>query len=104
SELSQYGGYNRGENMNYTMYGTDGLMNRLSGGLNINYDIEKKLKTNLMYNYNQINWYTDNEIDAYSFYDDIQEQTHSKSNSQTNNFEHKLRGFEIGRASCRERV
>ena len=79
--------------MNYTMYGTDGLMNRLSGGLNINYDIEKKLKTNLMYNYNQINWYTDNEIDAYSFYDDIQEQTHSKSNSQTNNFEHKLRGF-----------
>lgn len=93
SELSQYGGYNRGENMNYTMYGTDGLMNRLSGGLNINYDVEKKLKTNLMYNYNQVNWYTDNEIDAYSFYDDVQEQSQSKSNSQTNNFEHKLRGF-----------
>lgn len=93
SELSQYGGYNRGENMNYTMYGTDGLMNRLSGGLNINYDVEKKLKTNLMYNYNQVNWYSDSEIDAYSFYDDVQEQSQSKSNSQTNNLEHTLRSL-----------
>lgn len=93
SELSQYGGYDRGENMRFIRYGTDGLMNQLSAGVNVNYDIEKKLKTNLMYNYGQINFYSDTESSAHSFYDEILERSAGTNNSQNDQFSHELRGF-----------
>src|SRR5690606_34336056 len=53
SELNEHGGMNGSENQSFTNYGTSGLMNQISAGVNINYDIEKKLKVNLMYNYGQ---------------------------------------------------
>lgn len=93
SELSQHGGYGRGENMRFTRYGSNGLINQLSAGVNINYDIAKKLKTNLMYNYGQNNFYSDSENKGNSFYDDIREQSQGVTNSETGQFNHELRGF-----------
>src|SRR5690606_8898079 len=51
SELGQYGGLSRAENMSFAMMSYGGLQNKISTGLNVNYDIGKKLKTNLMYSF-----------------------------------------------------
>lgn len=93
SELNRYGGYDRAENNQYTYYGSDGLMNQMSAGLNINYDIEKKLKTNVMYNFGQRNYDSDRQSNSNSFYNEIQENSNSVSTWENNNYNHELRGF-----------
>lgn len=93
SELSRYGGYGRAENNRFMAYGSNGLMNQVSAGVNVNYDIAKKLKVNLMYNYGQRNYYNDNRYNSQSFYNEIQEESLSKNHSENNQFNHELRGF-----------
>lgn len=93
SELSRYGGYGRGENNRFVSYGSNGLMNQISAGVNINYDIAKKLKANLMYNYGQRNYDSDSRNNSQSFYDEIREESLSTSRSESDQFEHEIRGF-----------
>lgn len=93
SELNEHGGMNRAENQNYASYGTNGLMNQISAGVNINYDIEKKLKVNLMYNYVQHDYYYDSRNEVNSFYNEIAEQLSNTDNSNNSRFTHELRGF-----------
>lgn len=93
AELSQYGGYGRAENNNMVMYGSRGLINQMSTGVNINYDIAKKLKTNLMYNFKRNNNYNRSENDGKSFYNDIQEESSSSYNNESADNNHEIRAF-----------
>lgn len=93
SELSRYGGFGRAENNRFVMYGSNGLMNQISAGINVNYDIAKKLKANLMYNYGQRNYYSDSRNNSQSFYNEIREESLSTNRSENDQFEHEIRGF-----------
>lgn len=93
SELNEHGGMNRSENRSFTNYGTSGLMNQISAGVNINYDIEKKLKVNLMYNYGQHDFYYDSRSESNSFYNEIAEQNSNNNTSNDSRYTHELRGF-----------
>ncbi|MGH2624794.1 MAG: carboxypeptidase regulatory-like domain-containing protein, partial [Sphingobacterium sp.] len=93
SELSQYGGYGRAENNNMVMYGSNGLINQMSAGVNVNYDIAKKLKTNLMYNFRRNHFYNRSEHNGMSFYDDIQEESTSFGNNDNYSNAHEVRAF-----------
>ncbi len=93
SELAQYGGMNRAENNSsgYMSYG--GLQNKISLGINANYDIEKKLKTNLMYTFEQQKDYVDNKGVSSNFYESITEIASNHNNSTFKNDAHKIRAF-----------
>lgn len=93
SELSEHGGMGRAENHNYVRYGNNGLMNQISAGINVNYDIKKKLKTNLMYNFRQNDFYDDSENNSEIFLNDIQENSTGKSNNENQNSNHELRAL-----------
>lgn len=92
-ELGEYGGYNRGESMNYSYWGTNGLMNQISAGINVNYDIKDKLKTNLMYNFGKMSFYSDSENKSNNFYDEIEEQSAGKSYSENDRYTHEIKSL-----------
>ncbi len=93
SELSQYGGLGRAENNNssYMYYG--GIQNHISTGINVNYDIQKKLKTNLMYNFEQQNDYTDNRRITNSYYGEVVENGQHLSKYDYRRNTHTIRVF-----------
>lgn len=93
SELSQQGGFGRAENnsSSYSFYG--GLQNNVSGAVNINYDIAKKLKTNFLYSFEQQNDYTRDEGSSQSFYNDTTISSTNFSNATYKNYTHKIRAF-----------
>lgn len=93
SELSQYGGMNRAENNSYSYRSYGGLHNKVSLGLNANYDIEKKLKTNLMYTFEQEKNYVDNTGVNSNFYEAITEIARSRHNSTYRIDAHKIRAL-----------
>lgn len=93
SELSQYGGMNRAENMNFFYMSRGGLQNNISTGVNVNYDIQKKLKVNFMYNFDQQNDYTDNQNITDSYYGDVVENGQSTSQYDYRRYDHSLRAF-----------
>lgn len=93
SELSEHGGLGRAENSSYTNYGNSGLLNQLSAGVNINYDLEERLKTNVMYNYNQRNYTNVSTNRSNSFYDEVTESSAVDSKAENDNFEHNVRAF-----------
>jgi len=93
SELSEHGGMNRSENNSYSYYMSNGLMNQMSAGVNVNYDIAKKLKTNLTYNYGQHDYFNDNNHFGNSFYNEILEKSEGKNISESSNFNHEIRAF-----------
>ncbi|GGG76305.1 hypothetical protein GCM10007415_05090 [Parapedobacter pyrenivorans] len=93
SELAQYGGMSRAENNSYSYMSYGGLQNKISLGVNANYDIAKKLKTNLMYTFEQQNDYVDNRGTNSNFYETITEIANSHNNSTFNNYAHRLRAF-----------
>lgn len=93
SELNEHGGMNRMENNSYTYWSSNGLMNQVSAGVNVNYDIAKKLKTNLMYNYGQHDFYSDNSRTGNSFYNEILEQSKGNSINENSNLNHELKAF-----------
>jgi len=93
SELAQYGGMNRAENNSYSYISYGGLQNKISLGLNANYDIEKKLKTNLMYTFEQQKDYVDNKGVSSNFYESITEIASNHNNSTLKNDAHRIRAF-----------
>ncbi len=95
SELSEYGGYRRGENNSNQVfyYGMGGLKREISLGLNMNYDIKKKLKVNLMYNFLNENNRRNSQQEADNFYGDITENNHSTSKSASSKNGHSVRAF-----------
>lgn len=93
SELGQYGGMNRAENNSYSYMNYGGLQNKISLGVNANYDIAKKLKTNLMYTFEQHNAYLDNTGTNSNFYETITEIANSHHNSTHRNHAHRFRAF-----------
>lgn len=93
SELSQYGGMDRAENNSYSYMSYGGLQNKISLGLNANYDIEKKLKTNLMYTFEKQKDYVDNKGTSSNFYESITETARSHNNSTFKNDAHRVRAF-----------
>ena len=93
SELSEYGGYGRAENNNTIYYSYGGLTNKASAGININYDIAKKLKTNILYNYEFRNNFNDRDSYSNSYYDDIQEESSSQNNHERKDQKHSVRAF-----------
>ncbi|NQD70813.1 outer membrane beta-barrel protein [Sphingobacterium shayense] len=93
SELSEYGGYGRAENNNTIYYSYGGLTNKASAGININYDIAKKLKTNILYNYEFRNNFNDGDSYSNSYYDDIQEESSSQNNHERKDQKHSVRAF-----------
>ncbi|MGK6352549.1 carboxypeptidase regulatory-like domain-containing protein [Parapedobacter sp. DT-150] len=93
SELSQYGGLDRAENNSFSSMSYGGLQNKISVGINANYDIGKKLKTNLMYTFEQQHDYVDNKGINSNFYDAITEIANNRNNSTYRNYGHKVRAF-----------
>lgn len=93
SELGQYGGLNRAENNSYSSMSYGGLQNKISLGVNANYDIGKKLKTNLMYSFEQQNDYVDNKGVQTNIYDGISELSNNNSNATYKNYNHQIRAF-----------
>ncbi|MFC3198610.1 hypothetical protein ACFOET_13375 [Parapedobacter deserti] len=93
SELGQYGGMNRAENNSYSYMSYGGLQNKVSLGINANYDIDKKLKTNLMYTFEQQNDYVDNKGTNSNIYETITEIANSQDNSTYKNYTHRFRAF-----------
>lgn len=93
SELSQYGGMNRAENNSYSYMSYGGLQNKISLALNANYDIEKKLKTNLMYTFEQQTDYVNNKGISSNFYESITEIASNSDNSTYKNDAHRIRAF-----------
>lgn len=93
SELRQYGGMDRAENNSGGYYSYGGLQNKISLGINANYDIGKKLKTNLMYTFDQQNDYVRNIEANTNMYDAITEMTNSKRNDTYNDYNHNVRAF-----------
>lgn len=93
SELGQYGGMNRAESNSYSYMSYGGLQNKISLGINANYDIAKKLKTNLMYTFEQQNDYIDNNGTNSNFYETITEIANSHNNSTYKNYAHRVRAF-----------
>ncbi|QBR12955.1 TonB-dependent receptor [Sphingobacterium sp. CZ-2] len=93
SELSQYGGLGRGENSNFMMYGSAGLMNQISSGINVNYDIAKKLKTNLYYNFAKDDHLFEQTDLNNRFYDEITDRSRSSGNSESHQIRHEMRAF-----------
>lgn len=93
SELSQQGGFGRAENnsSSYSHYG--GLQNNLSGAVNINYDIAKKLKTNFLYSFEQQNDYTRNVGNNQNFYNDTIINSTNFSKATYKDYRHKVRAF-----------
>lgn len=93
SELSQYGGMSRAENNSFSYVSYGGLQNKISLGLNANYDIEKKLKANLMYTFEQQKDYVDNKGTSSNFYESITETASNHNNSTFKNNAHRIRTF-----------
>jgi len=93
SELAQYGGMNRAENNSYSYMSYGGLQNKISVGLNANYDIEKKLKTNLMYTFEEQKDFVDNKGVSSSFYESITEISRNQNNATYRNGGHRIRAF-----------
>ncbi len=94
SELNQYGGGNRQEGGSVTIYGAGlGLFNQNSAGLNVNYDIGKKLKMNLTYNFLKHNFLNENTNSSNSFYNEINEASIGNSVSDISNYSHTFRTF-----------
>lgn len=93
SELQQYGGMGRAENHNYQFYGYGGIQTKWSGALNANYDIGKKLKTNVMYSYDHQKNVTENNGNNSSFYQDITEFSDNHGSSTQGNHAHRVRAF-----------
>lgn len=93
SELAQYGGMNRAENNSYSYMSYGGLQNKISLGINANYDIAKKLKANLMYTFEQQNDYVDNRGMNSNFYESITEIANNHNNSTHKNYGHNVRAF-----------
>lgn len=93
SELSEQGGFGRAENNNSSYYSYGGLQNNLSGAVNINYDIAKKLKTNFMYAFDQQNNYISNSGESQSSYADSTIYNNSTYNGTYNDYMHKMRAF-----------
>jgi hypothetical protein len=93
SELSQYGGMDRAENNDQSYMYWAGLQNSISTGINVNYDIDTRLKTNFMYNFEQQDVYMDSQSETDSYYGDIVENA---KNLYENNYryrDHSLRGL-----------
>lgn len=93
SELGQYGGMNRAENNSYSTMSYGGLQNKISLGINANYDIAKKLKANLMYTFEHQNDLVDNKGTNSNFYESIVEIANSHSNGTYKNYGHNVRAF-----------
>ncbi len=93
SELSQYGGLNRAENNSFSYMSYGGLQNKISLGINANYDIAKKLKANLMYTFERQDDYVDNKGINSNFYESVTEIANSHNNSTHSNYGHKVRAF-----------
>ncbi|HMR18583.1 MAG TPA: carboxypeptidase regulatory-like domain-containing protein [Sphingobacterium sp.] len=93
SELSQYGGLGRAENNSFSYMSYGGLQNKISLGINANYDIGKKLKTNLMYSFEQQNDYVDNKGVQTNIYDGISERSNNNSNATYKDYRHQIRAF-----------
>ncbi|MGV3764046.1 hypothetical protein [Parapedobacter sp.] len=93
SELGQYGGLNRAENNFISIMNYGGLQNKISAGINANYDIAKKLKANLMYTFEQQNDYLDNSGTNSNFYESVTEIANNHSNATYKNYEHSVRAF-----------
>src|SRR5690606_24294965 len=93
SELAQYGGMNRAENRVFSSMSYGGLQNKISLGVNANYDIEKKLKTNLMYTFEQQKDYVDNRGVSSNFYETITEVASNQYNATYRNDVHRIRAF-----------
>lgn len=93
SELRQYGGMGRAETGPQGRMDYGGLQNKISAGINANYDIGKKLKTNLMYTFDQQNDYVDNNNVHSSFYDTITETSRNIDNSTYRNYQHLIRSL-----------
>lgn len=93
SELRQYGGLGRAENNNFSYMSYGGLQNKISLGINANYDIGKKLKTNLMYSFDQQNDYVDNKGVQTNIYDGISELSNNNSNTTYKDYRHQIRAF-----------
>lgn len=93
SELREHGGYDRSEggDSGYIMYG--GLQNKVSAGVNVNYDIQKKLKTNLMYNYERQTDYLRESNSTDHFYEDLTEYSQGRERADYHANKHYLRGF-----------
>ncbi|MEC3878291.1 carboxypeptidase regulatory-like domain-containing protein [Parapedobacter sp. 10938] len=93
SELGQYGGMNRAENNSYSYMNYGGLQNKISIGINANYDIAKKLKANLMYTFEQQNDYVDNKGTNSNFYESVTEIANNHHNATFKNYNHSVRAF-----------
>ncbi len=93
SELRQYGGMGRAETNPQGNFSYGGLQNKISAGINANYDIGKKLKTNLMYTFDQQNDYVDNNSVSSNFYDAISETSRNSNNSTYKKYQHLVRAF-----------
>src|SRR5690606_1792677 len=93
SELAQYGGMSRAENNSYSYMSYGGLQNKISLGINANYDIAKKLKANLMYTFEQQNDYVDNRGMNSNFYESITEIANNHNNATYKDYGHKVRAF-----------
>lgn len=93
SEMSRYGGLARAENAQYALPGTNGLMDLVSAGLNVNYDIKDKIKANLLYNYKQTRSINKVTGKSQAFYDTVQEEAESDIDSESRENQHSLRGF-----------
>ncbi|MFB2119252.1 carboxypeptidase regulatory-like domain-containing protein [Parapedobacter sp. 2B3] len=93
SELGQYGGLNRAENNSFSYMSYGGLQNKVSIGINANYDIAKKLKANLMYTFEQQNDYVDNKGINSNFYESITEIANNHHHATYKNYGHNVRAF-----------
>ncbi|MBD1426414.1 TonB-dependent receptor [Sphingobacterium arenae] len=93
SELRQYGGMARAEAGGTSYYTYGGLQHKISLGINANYDIGKKLKTNLMYTFEKQDDITESNGSSTSFYDAITEFSANQNSGTHINNSHKIRTF-----------
>lgn len=93
SEMRQHGGLGRAENNNFYYYGYGGIQTKWSGAVNANYDIGKKLKTNLMYSFEKQDNVVGNEGTSSSFYEAVTEFGDNNSSSTYGNHRHRVRAF-----------
>src|SRR3546814_6903920 len=84
---------NRAENNSFSYMSYGGLQNKVSLGINANYDIAKKLKANLMYTFEQQNDYVDNKGTNSNFYESVIEIANNHNHATYKNYGHKVRAF-----------